>query len=229
MGASLLTVGQPFEGGLVTLPSGALSRRAACFKRLLDVVLGTLLFMISLPLSALISLLIVLESGWPVFFAHTRIGEGGRPFKLWKFRTMRVDGDEVLQRHLAEDPDVAAEWLRCHKLKQDPRVTRIGRILRKRSLDELPQIWNVLRGDMSLVGPRPIVQEEAAKYGRSFDLYARVRPGLTGLWQVSGRSDTSYRNRIALDSAYIRDWTPFLELRVLLRTVGVVLNGHGAY
>ncbi len=205
---------------------GAGSRR---IKRIFDVVAALLLGLLALPVGLVIALVICLESRGPVFFAHTRIGKGHRRFRLWKFRSMVVDADAVLQRHLEENPDRMWEWLRTHKLKDDPRVTRVGRFLRRTSLDELPQLWNVLAGDMSMVGPRPIVEEEAAKYGTAFSLYAQVKPGLTGLWQVSGRNDTSYRQRVDLDSKYIRNWTLGTDFRVLLDTARVVVGGHGAY
>ena len=215
---------QPVEAQIGLLrPDMPLLKRAA------DLLLASILLLVALPLGALIALLIYLESGRPVFFGHTRIGRGGRKFRLWKFRSMKPDGDEVLREHLERRPDLAVEWLHFHKLKDDPRVTRVGRFLRKRSLDELPQLWNVLRGDMSMIGPRPIVDEEVHKYARGFPLYVRVLPGLTGLWQVSGRTETSYRRRVELDSAYIRHWTPRLDFEILARTVRVVLTGHGAY
>ena len=141
---------------------------------------------------------------------------------------MVADSDLVLSRYLERNPSLLAEWRATRKLKIDPRVTRVGRLLRRSSLDELPQFWNVLDGDMSMVGPRPIVEEETAKYGPALDLYLQVKPGLTGLWQVSGRNDTSYRQRTALDSAYIQNWTLWTDFAVLLKTVRVVLYGHGA-
>jgi Undecaprenyl-phosphate galactose phosphotransferase WbaP len=198
-------------------------------KRIADIVVASILLLLALPLGVLIALLILLESGGPVFFGHARIGRGGRRFRLWKFRSMTPDGDALLSEHLERHPERAVEWLHFHKLKDDPRVTKVGRFLRKRSLDELPQLWNVLRGDMSMVGPRPIVDEEVQKYSRVFPLYTRVLPGLTGLWQVSGRTETSYRRRVELDTTYIRNWTLRLDLQILIRTVRVVLNGHGAY
>lgn len=209
--------------------AGLLAVGSRRLKRLIDIILGSLLLAVSLPLAALISLAILLESGPPVLFGHRRIGQGGRTFLLYKFRSMVVNADEVLSRHLEERPDLALEWIRHHKLKDDPRVTRVGRFLRKRSLDEIPQFWNVLRGDMSLVGPRPIVPGETQKYGPHFRMYTLVKPGLTGLWQVSGRNDTTYGKRVSLDLQYVRDWTPWLDLWILLRTVWVVLRGHGAY
>ena len=142
---------------------------------------------------------------------------------------MKVDGDKLLQNALAKDEALREEWLRERKLRRDPRVTRVGKFLRKTSLDELPQFWNVLRGEMSLVGPRPIVEEEIPTYGRNFSLYCRVAPGLTGLWQVSGRNAVSRRDRVRLDSYYVRNWSPWLDLNILARTAKVVITGQGAY
>ena len=142
---------------------------------------------------------------------------------------MQVNGDELLQDALANDEALREEWLRERKLRCDPRVTRVGRFLRKTSLDELPQFWNVLRGEMSLVGPRPIVEEEIPAYGQNFSLYCRVTPGLTGLWQVSGRNEVSRRDRVRLDSYYVRNWSPWLDLNILARTARVVITGQGAY
>jgi Undecaprenyl-phosphate galactose phosphotransferase WbaP len=198
-------------------------------KRVLDILLALTLGCVALPVMAAIALAILAESGRPLFFAHTRVGKGGRRFRLWKFRSMVGNGDEVLRAHLAGHPELAREWRLTHKLRSDPRVTRVGRLLRTTSLDELPQIWNVLRGDMSMVGPRPVVQEELSRYGSAAPLYLRVLPGLTGLWQVSGRNDITYERRIQLDSHYIRNWSVALDALVLLKTVRVVLAGKGAY
>lgn len=198
-------------------------------KGFFDFVLAAALTLAALPLGVLIALAIVLDSRGPVFFRHTRVGRGRRPFRLWKFRTMIAASDRAFQEYLDRNPEMEREWRLTHKLRSDPRVTRVGRFLRKTSLDELPQLWNVLRGDMSLVGPRPIVCEEIAKYGPAFALYSQVLPGLTGLWQVSGRNDTHYHRRVELDSHYIRHWAPWLDGRILLQTVRVVLRGHGAY
>lgn len=202
---------------------------ARLLKRILDVTLATLLLVLALPLAASIALAIVLEKRGPVFFAHTRIGKGKRRFRLWKFRTMVVDADGLLARHLEAHPDNLAEWREHHKLKDDPRVTRVGQQLRRSRLDELPQLINVLRGEMSMVGPRPIVEEEIPKYGPVFPLYVQVLPGLTGLWQVSGRAHTGYRDRTELDMKYMRERTLWMDLLVLLKTVGVVIFGRGAY
>jgi lipopolysaccharide/colanic/teichoic acid biosynthesis glycosyltransferase len=142
---------------------------------------------------------------------------------------MQVNGDELLRKFLAQDEALSQEWLHHHKLRRDPRITRVGRFLRKTSLDELPQLWNVLRGEMSLVGPRPIVEEEVAMYGQHFSLYCRVTPGITGLWQVSGRNTVGSLDRVRLDSYYVRNWSPWLDLHILARTAKVVLTGQGAY
>ena len=206
-----------------------LNARSRRIKRAFDLLLASLLLVMALPFALVIALAIVLETRGPVFFSHQRIGRHRRRFRLWKFRSMVADSDLVLSRYLERNPTLLAEWRATRKLKIDPRVTRVGRLLRRSSLDELPQFWNVLRGDMSMVGPRPIVEEETAKYGPALDLYLQVKPGLTGLWQVSGRNDTSYRQRTALDSAYIQNWTLWTDFAVLLKTVRVVLYGHGAY
>lgn len=198
-------------------------------KRLVDIVVASALLLATLPLFLFIALAIVLETRGTVFFGHTRIGKGGRRFRLLKFRSMVTDADAVLARHFEAHPDHRAEWLDRHKLKDDPRVTRVGRILRRFTLDELPQLINVLRGDMSMVGPRPIVEEEVPKYGDVYPMYLRVLPGLTGLWQVSDRSQTSYRQRTQLDLKYIQTRTLGMDLLILLKTVRVVLFGHGAY
>jgi Undecaprenyl-phosphate galactose phosphotransferase WbaP len=176
-----------------------------------------------------VGLLVRLESPGPIFYGHRRVGRGHSRFRIWKIRTMQVNGDKLLQDALAKDEALREEWLRERKLRCDPRVTRVGKFLRKTSLDELPQFWNVLRGEMSLVGPRPIVEEEIPAYGHNFSLYCRVTPGLTGLWQVSGRNQVSRRDRVRLDSYYVRNWSPWLDLNILARTARVVITGQGAY
>jgi len=202
---------------------------ARLLKRILDVIVAALLLILALPLGAAIALAILVENRGPVFFAHTRIGKGKRRFRLWKFRSMVVDADAMLKRHLRAHPDDLAEWREMHKLQNDPRVTRVGRWLRRSRLDELPQLISVLRGEMSMVGPRPIVEEEIAKYGPVFPLYVQVLPGLTGLWQISPHTHTSYRERTELDMKYMRERTLWMDLLVLLKTVRVVIFGRGAY
>lgn len=196
------------------------------FKRTADVILGLLALPLVVPVILLLWLA-VRRDGGAGFFAQERVGAGGRRFRCWKLRTMRTDAAEALRAHLAADPTAAAEWARDHKLRDDPRVTRLGSLLRRTSLDELPQIWNVLRGDMSFVGPRPIVPEEMDRYGRHVWAYLAGRPGITGLWQVSGRNGISYDERVALDVRY-RLETSFLgDLSILLRTAGAVLGRTG--
>ena len=205
-----------------------LRRRVARFgKEVFDFTSALLLVSMLTPFLLLIALLVRLDGG-PVLFAQPRIGEGGRTFRCFKFRTMVVDAEARLERVLATDPERAAEWLATRKLRDDPRITRIGRFLRKTSLDELPQLFNVLRCEMSLVGPRPIIASEMALYGRNIGQYLAARPGLTGLWQVSGRSDTTYAERVQLDAWYVNNWSLWHDVAVLLKTVPAVLQSDGA-
>ena len=182
------------------------------------------------PVFLLIAAAVLLDGG-AVFYVHRRIGWRGRMFGCLKFRTMRRNADAVLEATLQKDSQLRSQWEATHKLRHDPRVTRVGRILRASSLDELPQLINVLLGDMSLVGPRPVVPEELQKfYGPAATcMYLSVRPGLTGLWQVSGRSDTSYTDRVALDCAYIANMSITSDVGLLIRTVGVLIQRNGAY
>lgn len=198
-------------------------------KRVLDILICAAAMPVALPLSALLAILIRLGSDGNVIYSQERIGRNGKPFLLYKFRTMTVDADVRLERYLAANPELAAEWAASQKLKNDPRLTRIGFFLRKYSLDELPQILNILRGDMTLVGPRPIVANETVKYGRYFEEYCEVRPGLTGLWQTSGRNDTTYSQRVAYDHYYITHWSLGLDLWIMAKTIPVALGGRGAY
>ena len=170
-----------------------------------------------------------MDSTGGVFYGHKRIGKGGREFTAWKFRTMVVDADLKLKEYLERNPESLAEWDATHKLKDDPRITWLGRILRRFSLDEFPQLWNVIKGEMSLVGPRPIVADEIHHYGNRFDPYTWVKPGMTGLWQVSGRNDTTYEERVSLDEYYVRNWSMWLDVYILARTVAIVLRRKGAY
>lgn len=211
------------------LRKNLLYRRNILAKRILDVTILLLTLPITLPTGVLIAAGVWLDGGRPILFGQARLGKGGTPFKAWKFRTMARDADDLLQRALQDDPALRTEWEGSQKLRRDPRLTRVGRVLRRFSLDEIPQLWNVLRGQMSLVGPRPIVEAETARYGDNLDLYRQVLPGLTGLWQVSGRSDTSYAERVWLDTNYVRNWSVWMDLTILARTLRVVLSGVGAY
>lgn len=182
------------------------------------------------PLLIYIAYRIKKEDPGPIFFAHERIGKNGKPFPCYKFRSMVTNSQEMLQQYLADNPAAKEEWEREFKLKNDPRVTPIGKILRRTSLDELPQIFNVLRGEMSLVGPRPVIQEELDKYyGETAKLYCTVKPGITGLWQVSGRSDTTYDERVAMDESYINNRSLLGDIVILWKTIGVVALKKGAY
>lgn len=198
-------------------------------KRAADLAITLTGGLLALPLIATIVLLVRLGSAGPIFYGQERIGRHGRRFRAWKFRTMVVNADEVLENYLASDPHLRAEWEANHKLKVDPRITWIGKFLRKTSLDELPQLWNVLRGEMSLVGPRPIVLAEIDKYADDYEYYVDVLPGITGLWQVSGRNNTTYPERVALDAYYVKNWTLWLDLYILVSTIRVIVFREGAY
>ena len=197
-------------------------------KRLLDMSFAVVAFALSLPLSLLIAAAIKLTSRGPVFYRQERLGLDGRPFRVWKFRSMYADADARLRALTASDAGFEAEWRTNFKLRRDPRVTAVGRFLRKTSLDELPQLVNVFRGEMALVGPRPIVAAEVPRYGDAYGTFASVRPGITGLWQVSGRSDTDYARRVALDAYYVLNWSPWMDVWILIRTFYAVLFMRGA-
>ena len=199
-------------------------------KRLLDVVLSTVGLCCLAPMLAATAAAIKLSSKGPLFFGHERIGRDGRKFTAWKFRTMHVNAKQLLSDCLARDSTLLREWQETHKLKKDPRIIPgIGAFLRKYSLDELPQLYNVLRGEMSLVGPRPIVEAEAPKYADYYRFYVRVTPGLTGLWQVSGRNNTTYDERVQYDAYYVQNWSIWMDLYILARTIKTVLCREGAY
>ena len=198
-------------------------------EHLIHAVLAIRLLLFLLPVMVLVAMAVKMQDGGPAIFAHRRIGRDGRHFRCYKVRSMRVDAEARLAEVLASDPQAREEWARDHKLRSDPRVTALGELLRRSSLDELPQLFNVLKGDMSLVGPRPIVEEERARYGRRFRHYCAVRPGITGLWQVSGRNDVSYRTRVAMDACYAQRKCFALDLYILLVTVPSVLRARGVY
>ena len=195
-------------------------------KRSLDFVLSLLLLPILLPVIVVLYFF-VRASGGPGFFGHVRMGKDGRKFRWWKLRTMVPDAEDRLHAMLDIDPRVREAWERDRKLRDDPRITRFGAFLRRTSLDELPQIFNVLKGDMSLVGPRPVTADELEKYGVHKITYLAMRPGVTGLWQVSGRNNVSYSERVAMDNQYFRDMSLVFDMSILVRTTGVVLRRTG--
>ncbi|WP_163583626.1 undecaprenyl-phosphate galactose phosphotransferase WbaP, partial [Klebsiella pneumoniae] len=197
-------------------------------KRLFDIV-GSLTIIVLLSPALLFISLKVKKDGGPAIYGHERIGKGGRSFKCLKFRSMVINSKEVLAELLEKDPAAKAEWDATFKLKNDPRVTKIGAFLRRTSLDELPQLFNVLKGEMSLVGPRPIITAELERYNEEVDYYLLSKPGMTGLWQVSGRSDVDYETRVYLDAWYVKNWSMWNDIAILFKTIGVVLKKDGAY
>lgn len=232
--APIETVGSAQEARVTSieeLPRSSLLKDGLSdgLKRGFDIGAVAIALLIFLPLIVTLIALLMLAQGRPVIYRHSRMGRGGKPFHCFKFRTMATDGDHLLRAHLAADPIARLEWEATRKLKNDPRVTPLGHMLRKTSADELPQLLNVLRGEMSLVGPRPIVDDEAAFYGPYIDHYHRVKPGLTGAWQISGRSDTSYAERVQLDAEYAITRSFGGDLKILMRTVPAVLRARGSY
>ena len=204
-------------------------RRNRLFKRIFDITATVIGGILILPVIAIVAILIYLDSPGPIVFGHKRVGQGGKEFPCYKFRSMVPNAQEALEIYLKENPEAREEWERDFKLKDDPRVTKIGKFLRKTSLDELPQLWNVLIGDMSLVGPRPIVRAEVEKYGEYINDFYLVPPGITGVWQVSGRNDTTYEERVLMDSWYVHNWSVWIDIVYLVKTVLAVLKGKGAY
>ena len=198
-------------------------------KRFFDIVTAIFALLLFLPLFIFVGSAILLADGRPIYFSHKRVGCGGKSFNCIKFRTMANDAEERLRLLLKTDSTSRREWAEIHKLRNDPRVSTVGLLLRKTSLDELPQLFNVLKGDMSIVGPRPIVEEEVVRYKEHFAIVASVRPGITGLWQVCGRSGTSYDRRVALDVEYVQTMSFYQDIRILIRTVGVVLARRGSF
>ncbi|WP_259950702.1 sugar transferase [Sulfitobacter sp. W002] len=209
-----------------SLALGRDSRYARWGKALFDLGLGLMLLPVLLPVILVLCVLVAMDGGLPIF-GHKRIGKDGREFRCWKIRTMVVDAQERLKKHLADNPEAAAEWRQNFKLENDPRITRIGRFLRKSSLDELPQLFNVFRGEMSFVGPRPVVRDELLRYGLHQQVYMSMRPGVTGLWQVSGRNDVAYDQRVSMDVQYAREVSLTEDVRIVAKTVSSVLSLTG--
>lgn len=197
-------------------------------KRLFDLSVSLVLLIALTPLFAVLALAVKCSSPGPILFSQPRVGRLGREFRFYKFRSMRVDSEHALASFLDSDPKAMELWRRYQKIDRDPRVTSFGHIIRRSSLDELPQLFNVLMGDMSLVGPRPCMVDQRELYGHQWAVYCSVRPGLTGLWQVSGRSKLTYAQRVALDTEYVSSWSFGLDLKILLSTVRVVITGDGS-
>jgi undecaprenyl-phosphate galactose phosphotransferase len=206
-----------------------LTRIERGLKRMFDLLVASIITVLFLPLILLVALAVRWVNGPDIIFSHARIGRDGREFQCYKFRSMVHDAEARLQELLDRDPAARAEWDRDHKLKDDPRVTVVGRIIRKTSLDELPQLWNVFRGDMSVVGPRPVIETELERYGDARGHYLAVRPGLTGPWQVSGRNDVGYEERVEMDAHYVQNWNLFRDALIVFQTATVMVAKRGAY
>ncbi len=212
---------------------GTINRMAGrdhdAIKRVIDCTIALTAILVLFPIFVIVAMTILGCSGRPVIFRHKRIGAGGRVFDCFKFRTMHKNGDAILQGHLVGSEAARTEWAATRKLKVDPRVTVVGRFLRKSSIDEIPQLINVVVGHMSLVGPRPIVKEEALHYGEKIHLYCSTKPGITGPWQIGGRSDTSYETRVRIDCEYINNRNNLGDLLILAKTLPIVLSTRGSY
>lgn len=206
-----------------------LEKHEQILKRAFDVMFATIFLLVSFPALVLLSIALQIDSPGRLFFVQQRVGRGGRMFNCYKFRTMHEDAERLLDELLATSPEARREWDMDHKLRNDPRVSRLGGIFRKLSLDELPQLLNILSGEMSVVGPRPIVRAEILKYGKFFSDYCAVKPGLTGLWQVNGRNDVSYDERVQLDCEYRRRASFLFDMSIVLKTVPAVLGAKGSY
>jgi len=204
-------------------PIGGISKRG------IDIVIALIALIVFSPLFLMIAALVKFTDGGSVFYGHRRIGHNGQEFRCMKFRTMVQNGEKVLQDYLRNNPDAYEEWRTTRKLQNDPRVTAVGAVLRKLSLDELPQLFNILKGEMSIVGPRPVVADELEMYEASASYYLQTRPGLTGLWQVSGRNDVSYETRVAMDTMYVKNWSITRDLLIIVRTVPAVCMSRGSY
>lgn len=198
-------------------------------KRSLDIFIACIALVVFCPLFLMIAAMVKFTDGGSVFYGHRRIGHNGQEFRCMKFRTMVQNGEKVLQDYLRNNPEAYEEWRTTRKLQNDPRVTAVGAVLRKLSLDELPQLLNIVKGEMSIVGPRPVVEDELEMYEASAFYYLQTRPGLTGLWQVSGRNDVSYETRVAMDTMYVKNWSITKDLLIIMRTVPAVCMSRGSY
>lgn len=218
-------------GGIIGFTSvHNLTKKGNLFaKRILDLTLIIISLPVVLPLCIIIGIFVKLTSPGPALYGHVRVGRNGQTLKCWKFRSMYRDADKQLDKILSQNPEMRRQWEKERKFINDPRVTKFGKFLRKTSLDELPQLWNIFLGEMSFVGPRPVTEGELVKYGDSADYILSVTPGLSGMWQTSGRSDTEYEERITLDTYYIQNWSIWLDIWIIIKTIRVVIKGKGAY
>ena len=214
---------------MLSIRNNLARRRNRLAKRIFDLILTIIGGILISPILLILAVVVGADNKGRIIFAHRRVGRKGKPFPCYKFQTMVPDAQERLEEYLAENPEARKEWEESFKLTNDPRVTKLGAFLRKTSLDELPQLWNVLMGDMSLVGPRPIVTKEVKFYGENIEEYYMVPPGITGMWQVNGRSDTTYEERVGMDTWYVRNWSVWIDLVYLFKTVKTVFTGKGAY
>lgn len=213
---------------LLRINNNLTKKSARIIKRCFDIAVSACILLLISPIMLILALLVMRDGGSPIY-GHTRMGQDGRAFKCLKFRSMIKNSQEVLNQLLASDPEARAEWDKDFKLKNDPRITRVGNFLRKSSLDELPQLFNVLRGDMSLVGPRPVIDEELERYGENKEYYLMAKPGMTGLWQVSGRNNVDYETRVYFDAWYVKNWSLWNDIAIMFKTINVVLKRDGAY
>ncbi|TYG33819.1 undecaprenyl-phosphate galactose phosphotransferase WbaP [Lonepinella koalarum] len=213
---------------LLRINNNLAKRSSRCLKRTMD-ILFSILIIIGLSPLLLTLYFLIKKDGGNAIYGHERIGRNGKPFKCLKFRSMVTNSKEILENLLENDPEARAEWEKDFKLKNDPRITKVGKFIRKTSLDELPQLFNVLKGEMSLVGPRPVIQEELERYNADVNYYLMAKPGMTGLWQVSGRNDVDYDTRVYFDSWYVKNWSLWNDIAILFKTVNVVLKRDGAY
>lgn len=226
MKSATRSAGSPYlttDESPLAFPTGGLAKRS------FDITAALAALVFFSPILLLIMALVKVSSKGSIFYGHRRIGHNGRSFHCLKFRTMVANGDEVLRDYLRNNPSAAEEWKATRKLRDDPRVTTVGTVLRKLSLDELPQLINILRGDMSVVGPRPVIDEELSLYDTDAVYYLRTRPGLTGLWQISGRNDVSYQSRIAFDTHYVQNWSLVQDVLIIAKTIPAVCLSRGSY
>ncbi len=217
------------HGGPRGAPGTSQRQASELLKRIMDLAIAVPAMVLLVPIYMIIALVVFIDDGRPIIFSQKRRGQNGRYFTCYKFRTMVADAPERLEQVLANDPEKRAEWEETQKLKHDPRLTRTGGFLRRFSLDELPQLWNIIRGDMSVVGPRPIVESEVRRYGDDIRHYDSVRPGVVGLWQINGRNDTTYQRRVELDVEYAQNRSVSYDASILLKSVPVILGRRGAY